>query len=89
MRFFLFHEAHRKYLPLDGARIRQMPADIQRPLSALETVLPPLDLFLRCYIKMLLLYFATIFESHVNNAQLLKTVRCPTELCYGKVRKVA
>jgi hypothetical protein len=51
---FLFHVAHRKYLPLDGARIRyrpferQMPVDIQRPSSALNTVLPPLDLFLRC-----------------------------------------
>jgi hypothetical protein len=34
-------------------------------------------------------FFATIFESHVNNVQLLKTVRFPTELCFGKVRKVA
>jgi hypothetical protein len=34
-------------------------------------------------------FFATIFESHVNNGLLLKTDRFPTELCYGKVRKVA
>jgi hypothetical protein len=28
-----------------------MPVNIQRPSSALETVLPPLDLFLRCFKK--------------------------------------
>jgi hypothetical protein len=28
------------------------------------------------------------YESHVNNAQLLKNVRFPTELCYGKEFKI-
>jgi hypothetical protein len=54
---FWFHVANKEYLPLDGVQIRyrpferQMPVDIQRLSSALETVLRSLDLFLRCFKK--------------------------------------
>jgi hypothetical protein len=34
-------------------------------------------------------FFATIFESHVNNTKLLKTVNFPHNFVIGNVRKVA